>query len=144
MAAVLVWFSFDKPKPANSAAELPVLKRIKRPVFPRSAGQRGSRAAICHLYRLDGQIHFLKQKTGLTWFNYGLWHMVGITIVNGVYKPTYNWGGPSCTIYSKTYEILPFAKCRGSVSLELTVVGCCKSCACSMHCRAELVKARSS
>ena len=24
--------------------------------------------------------------------------MVDITIVNGVYKPTYNWGAPSCTI----------------------------------------------
>ena len=23
--------------------------------------------------------------------------MVLITIVNGVYKPTYNWGAPSCT-----------------------------------------------
>jgi len=22
--------------------------------------------------------------------------MVDITIVNGVYKPTYNWGAPSC------------------------------------------------
>jgi hypothetical protein len=25
-----------------------------------------------------------------------LWFMVDITIVNGVYKPTYNWGAPSC------------------------------------------------
>jgi len=24
--------------------------------------------------------------------------MADITIVNGVYKPTYNWGAPSCTI----------------------------------------------
>jgi hypothetical protein len=23
--------------------------------------------------------------------------MADITIVNGVYKPTYNWGAPSCT-----------------------------------------------
>ena len=28
--------------------------------------------------------------------NYGLWFMVLITIVNGVYKPTYNWGAPHC------------------------------------------------
>ena len=25
-----------------------------------------------------------------------LWFMADITIVNGVYKPTYNWGAPSC------------------------------------------------
>ena len=25
-----------------------------------------------------------------------LWFMVDITIVNGVYKPTYNWGAPHC------------------------------------------------
>ena len=25
--------------------------------------------------------------------------MVDITIVNGVYKPTYNWGAPSCMAY---------------------------------------------
>ena len=25
-----------------------------------------------------------------------LWFMVLITIVNGVYKPTYNWGAPPC------------------------------------------------
>jgi len=26
--------------------------------------------------------------------------MADITIVNGVYKPTYNWGAPSCTTWS--------------------------------------------
>jgi hypothetical protein len=25
-----------------------------------------------------------------------IWFMVLITIVNGVYKPTYNWGAPHC------------------------------------------------
>ena len=28
-----------------------------------------------------------------------LWFMVLITIVNGVYKPTYNWGAPPCGDY---------------------------------------------
>ena len=27
--------------------------------------------------------------------------MVLITIVNGVYKPTYNWGAPSCMVYDE-------------------------------------------
>jgi hypothetical protein len=29
--------------------------------------------------------------------------MVLITIVNGVYKPTYNWGAPHCTLYVYIY-----------------------------------------
>ena len=33
-----------------------------------------------------------------------LWFMVDITIVDGVYKPTYNWGAPSCVyIYIYLY-----------------------------------------
>ena len=32
--------------------------------------------------------------------NYGLWlFMADITIVNGAYKPTYNWGAPSCMLH---------------------------------------------
>ena len=32
--------------------------------------------------------------------------MVDITIVNGVYKPTYNWGAPSCRLYPLTSRFL--------------------------------------
>ena len=28
-----------------------------------------------------------------------LWFMVDITIVDVVYKPTYNWGAPHCTLF---------------------------------------------
>jgi hypothetical protein len=31
--------------------------------------------------------------------------MADITIVNGVYKPTYNWGAPCCTkVYDSSFE----------------------------------------
>ena len=30
--------------------------------------------------------------------------MADITIVNGVYKPTYNWGAPSCKIVLEVLE----------------------------------------
>ena len=30
--------------------------------------------------------------------------MVDITIVNGVYKPTYNWGAPSCTSLAHLWQ----------------------------------------
>ena len=30
--------------------------------------------------------------------------MADITIVNGVYKPTYNWGAPSCRMTITTWE----------------------------------------
>ena len=33
--------------------------------------------------------------------------MADITIVNGVYKPTYNWGAPSC-MYLYLHRIWPF------------------------------------
>ena len=35
------------------------------------------------------------------WLNYGLWQieLQILTMVNGVYKPTYNWGAPSCTLW---------------------------------------------
>ena len=39
--------------------------------------------------------------TDIKWFitPMSLWFMVPITIVNGVYKPSYNWGGPHCSFW---------------------------------------------
>ena len=33
--------------------------------------------------------------------------MADITIVNGVYKPTYNWGAPSCSLAFRSSKMLP-------------------------------------
>ena len=32
--------------------------------------------------------------------------MVDITIVNGVYKPTYNWGAPSCMVVLEDFNVV--------------------------------------
>ena len=37
--------------------------------------------------------------------------MVDITIVNGVYKPTYNWGAPSCRIWGEFLQTGFTQKC---------------------------------
>jgi len=38
--------------------------------------------------------------------------MADITIVNGVYKPTYNWGAPSCSGDSIRQGTVPSSKLR--------------------------------
>jgi hypothetical protein len=35
--------------------------------------------------------------------------MADITIVNGVYKPTYNWGAPSC-MFTQAVELKTYLK----------------------------------
>ena len=45
--------------------------------------------------------------------------MADITIVNGVYKPTYNWGAPSC-IYIYTIYICCAASCAFYISSDLS------------------------
>ena len=59
---------------------------------------------------------------------YGLWMlMVGITLVNGVYKPTYNLGAPCCILPNilvviiiqrvlNTAHLTSFVTCRFLVS----------------------------
>ena len=43
-------------------------------------------------HKQDGAPKIAKLRYGCGWI---LWFMVDITIVNGVYKPTYTWGAPS-------------------------------------------------
>ena len=54
---------------------------------------------VCRELRIDGLV---VPHSWLSWFitPMSLWFMADITIVtivNGVYKPTYNWGAPSRT-----------------------------------------------
>jgi len=44
-----------------------------------------------------------------------LWFMADITMVNGVYKPTYNWGAPHCS-FGLDHFISPFPFGLGPVS----------------------------
>ena len=43
-----------------------------------------------------------------------LWFMVDITIVNGVYKPTYNWGAPSCVYICISIYVCVYTSPYGS------------------------------
>ena len=48
--------------------------------------------------------------------------MVDITIVNGVYKPTYNWGAPSC-MPIKSIQFNPLDDCFVPHSGEIRLQG---------------------